>query len=73
MCPGSIVVGLTILVVEVAVFNTMQGNNTMRTIVKKHMAPQRVDPSAVFDTPSRPSIVRSKLKTISEDHPFFQS
>ncbi len=32
------------------------------------MAPQRVAPSAVFDAPSRRSIVRSKLKTISEDH-----
>ncbi len=33
------------------------------------MAPQRVAPSAVFDTPSRHSIVTGKLKTISEDHP----
>ncbi len=31
------------------------------------MAPQRVAPSAVFDTPPKRSLVRSKLKTISED------
>ncbi len=33
------------------------------------MAPQRVAPSAVFDNPSRYSIVESKLKTISADQP----
>ncbi len=32
------------------------------------MAPHRVAPSAVFDAPSRHGIMRSKLKTISEDH-----